>query len=269
MLDQGEYQNILNNNGYVRTHQTKYATEFSQESSGELIYINRKSASSGLVIHPRHNHLMSRICAISEIQFCPGANHYKHNSNFRNFPKRVNDKDPIGYGLEFIAETKTAATELLRLLTESDEFTILDEIAEVEVTLGSVSNTERDAIIKARVGQGPWRSKLDSFWGNCALTDCDIREILRGSHIKPWKESSNEEKLDLYNGLLLRADVDALFDKGLLTFNEDGFVELSSHLTRAQQDALPFDRDIRLRRVPEESKKYFEYHRRKVFKGEA
>lgn len=270
MLDQNQYESLLKSLGYARTHQTKYATEFFHDTTGELVYINRKSASAGLVIHPRHEHLLSQICAISGIRFIPGANHYKHNSNFRRFPKRVNENDPIGYGLEFMSETHEAATDILRLVTSGlEESTVFDEIAELEDTFIATDRAERDAIVKARLGQGPWRAKLDAFWGTCALTSCDIREILRGSHIKPWKKSTNEEKLDVHNGLLLRADIDALFDKGLFTFLDDGSLKLSTHLTMAQQESLPFDLSLRLRAVPAESKKYFDFHRREVFRGEA
>jgi len=270
LVSENQYESLLKSLGYARVHQTKYATEFFHETAGELVYIKRKSASTGLVIHPRHEHFLSRICAIPGITFSPGINHYKHNSNFRRFPKRMNKNNPICYGLEFMSETHEAAAKLLRLLTsELEEPTVFDEISEFEDALLATDSNERDAIVKARLGQGPWRAKLDKLWGTCALTGCDIRDILRGSHIKPWKKSSNEEKLDARNGLLLRADVDALFDRGLITFLEDGSIKVSAHLTTVQQESLPFSLSLKLREVPDESKKYFDFHRREVFKGEA
>lgn len=86
----------------------------------------------------------------------------------------------------------------------------------------SVSDTERSQLRKARLGQGKFRAKLEAKWGRCCITGCDIREVLRASHIKPWKDCTNDERLDGDNGLLLVANIDALFDKGLISFTQDG-----------------------------------------------
>lgn len=80
--------------------------------------------------------------------------------------------------------------------------------------------TERIQQILARVGQGVYRENLEKLWNSaCAVTGCQIREVLRASHAKPWKDCKDEERLDGHNGLLLSANYDALFDKGLISFS--------------------------------------------------
>lgn len=87
-----------------------------------------------------------------------------------------------------------------------------------------ISVTTRDSLIQARVGQGRFRSDVASLWGKgevCALTGIDVPELLIASHIKPWRDSNDEERLDACNGLLLAAHVDKAFDRYLLSFREE------------------------------------------------
>lgn len=85
------------------------------------------------------------------------------------------------------------------------------------------SETERDVLAKARIGQGKFRAGVVASWRKgetCALTGLAVPEMLIASHIKPWRESTNEERLDPMNGLLLVAHADKLFDRYLLSFKE-------------------------------------------------
>lgn len=84
--------------------------------------------------------------------------------------------------------------------------------------------TTRDALVQARVGQGRFRSDVASLWGKgevCALTGIDVPELLIASHIKPWRDSDDDERLDACNGLLLATHVDKAFDRHLLGFREE------------------------------------------------
>ena len=83
--------------------------------------------------------------------------------------------------------------------------------------------TEREVVAKARIGQGKFRADLVANWRKgevCALTGLTVPEMLTASHIKPWRESSNEERLDPMNGLLLATHADKLFDRYLMSFEE-------------------------------------------------
>jgi putative restriction endonuclease len=96
----------------------------------------------------------------------------------------------------------------------------------------ALSKTTRDALIKARIGKGPFRAGvLAAFGGKCAVTGCTVTEAIRASHIKPWRESTNEERLDPANGMPLAANLDALFDRHLITFSDDGRLILSTRVS--------------------------------------
>lgn len=128
----------------------------------------------------------------------------------------------------------------------------------------SLLPTQRATIVQARIGQGNYRRKLLDLWGGqCALTGCDVEEVLRASHAKPWKTSNNQERLDPYNGLLLAAHVDALFDTGLIGFSDNGKVLLSDKITPQQLKALGIETAQTLRFVNNQHHKYLAAHRKK------
>ena len=130
----------------------------------------------------------------------------------------------------------------------------------------SIPETEKEALIKSRVGQGMFRTQLKIFWNNCcSVTQCTLIDLLTASHIKPWRDSTNEERLDRYNGLLLLPNLDSAFDKGYISFNNDGSILISDKLTKAQMNALGIDGNLRLSRVEHNHFKYLEYHRNYIF----
>ena len=99
--------------------------------------------------------------------------------------------------------------------------------------------TTRDALILARIGQGAFRTRVFDAWGGkCAATGSCVSEIIRASHIKPWRDSDNRERLNPDNGLPLVATLDALFDAGLITFDDAGTVLFSEAFAVTQRDQL-------------------------------
>lgn len=84
--------------------------------------------------------------------------------------------------------------------------------------------TEAEPKTVQRIGQDIYRDGLMAYWnGQCPMTGITERGLLRASHAKPWKDcETDEERLDVHNGLLLSALWDAAFDKGLVTFSERG-----------------------------------------------
>lgn len=93
------------------------------------------------------------------------------------------------------------------------------------------SPTDKATLIMARLGQGKYRRELLSLWGNrCAVTGIAVSQVLRASHAKPWRDSDDKERLDPNNGLPLVANLDALFDAGLIGFDADGQMRVSNEL---------------------------------------
>ena len=125
------------------------------------------------------------------------------------------------------------------------------------------NETERRGLVNCRVGQGPYRRKLLSkFYEKCAVTGCDIESILIASHIVPWSESSDRERLDVNNGILLSPTYDALFDKHLISFADDGKIIISDRI-RDELKTLSVDESARIQ-VNDEMKFYLERHRSKL-----
>ena len=75
------------------------------------------------------------------------------------------------------------------------------------------ASTERDALTKARLGQGLFRHRVAEREPACRVTGLKRQEFLVASHIKPWRDCDNSERLDGANGLLLSPHVDKLFDR--------------------------------------------------------
>jgi hypothetical protein len=131
-----------------------------------------------------------------------------------------------------------------------------------------VPATTRDALVAARVGQGAFRASLIKVWGGaCAVTGCAELSVLRASHIQPWRHSDDRERLDFANGLLLTANLDALFDAGLITFEDDGRMVRSPNLKR---EVAGVSGSARLRgELGDAQKRYLDFHRRTRFQKKA
>ncbi len=85
-----------------------------------------------------------------------------------------------------------------------------------------LSSTEKQQLVKARRGQGKYRQNLEAIESCCRLTGTDDPRFLVASHIKPWRDASNQERLDGHNGFLLAPHVDRLFDRGWISFSDNG-----------------------------------------------
>ena len=131
-----------------------------------------------------------------------------------------------------------------------------------------ISETEKEALIKARVGQGYFRQELMKRWkGGCAVTDCREPSMLLASHIVPWSKcSTRAERLSPANGLLLTPNLDKAFDCGLISFDDSFRMLLSSKLTPGMGSNLNIDRSMRLRiKDFADMKPFLKRHREEVF----
>ncbi|MDX1521910.1 MAG: HNH endonuclease signature motif containing protein, partial [Anaerolineae bacterium] len=110
---------------------------------------------------------------------------------------------------------------------------------------------------------------LINYWQCCAVTGCQNETLLRASHIKPWRNSKNEERLDVYNGLLLIPNLDVTFDNGMISFADDGEIIVSHFLADEDKFKLGIHPAMRITDINEKHRKYLEYHRNNVFKVNA
>ncbi|MCU0975783.1 MAG: HNH endonuclease [Steroidobacteraceae bacterium] len=129
--------------------------------------------------------------------------------------------------------------------------------------LSELGATERDAIVRQRVGQDRFRDALMQYWGGrCAVTGLAVPELLRASHAKPWKVANDRERLDVHNGLLLAVQLDALFDRGFLWFDSCGDGALSPALGAKDRRMLGLGGfPLRLSRLSPAHEPFLAYHR--------
>lgn len=130
------------------------------------------------------------------------------------------------------------------------------------------STTEVERVVRQRVGQDVFRVALMSYWeGACSVTGINQPEVLRASHAKPWVDcESDAERLGVYNGLLLTANLDALFDRGLISFDEDGVLLIADALSDEVVRQLGLDKELKMRWIAPDHKKYLDWHRNRVFR---
>ncbi len=139
----------------------------------------------------------------------------------------------------------------------------------MEQTRALPKTTEAERLVVQRVGQDVFRAALLDFWNaRCPLTGITHPRLLRASHMKPWADCDTDaERLDVHNGLLLAAHLDAAFDAGLISFEMDGSLAVSPALANEDIDrlglpVLPPLQGLRSRHEP-----YLTYHRDIVFQA--
>jgi hypothetical protein len=114
-------------------------------------------------------------------------------------------------------------------------------------TAGLPQTTEVERLAVQRIGQDIFRAALADYWGTrCPITGITDPALLRASHIVPWSECDDAQRLDVHNGLLLSALWDAAFDTGLVSFAHDGTVLARPELSSAARTALGLDGEPRL-----------------------
>lgn len=129
-------------------------------------------------------------------------------------------------------------------------------------------STEAERWVVQRVGQNLFRGALLDYWqGRCCVTGLAVPELLRASHVKPWALcDTDEERLDVFNGLLLAPHLDALFDGGWMTVQADGSLLFSTRLTATDRQHLGVVDGLVIAGLTGAHQRYLEFHRRTVFR---
>lgn len=137
--------------------------------------------------------------------------------------------------------------------------------ADIETIIAdpNISSTEKSSLVKARIGQGTFRQRLIGLWGGCSVTGFTDCNLLVASHIKPWSASTNAERLDKFNGLLLIPNLDKAFDSGLITFEVDGKIRISPQLSAPEVLGIVPELYVSLK---PENDMYMNFHRTNVYR---
>ncbi len=134
----------------------------------------------------------------------------------------------------------------------------------IDIQKSNRTETQKKQLINARIGQGDFRKEVVKKETQCRLTGVSDLSFLIASHIRPWRDSNDAQKLDGDNGLLLSPHVDRLFDKGWITFTNEGEVLIYGEAAQILKTW-----NISIKNVGKFNAKqqvYLKYHRENIFK---
>jgi hypothetical protein len=157
--------------------------------------------------------------------------------------------------------------QAIELLRGTEDDAIGEQLVETIVGRTDIGPTMKEQLIKSRRGQGIFKINVRRNEKACRVTGVTDPRNLRASHIKPWRDCSDQEKLSGCNGLLLAPHVDHLFDKGFISFTEHGDLIISSGLDRSILARWGIPQVLNVGPFNKEQAKYLEYHRDQVLKG--
>jgi predicted restriction endonuclease len=181
----------------------------------------------------------------------PIAEHYEEDEQYFGFYDSSKSLD-VAAAVNFISSV---------IIAQEDDAD--DESVDIRLIARSndLTETEKDQLIRARRGQGNFRKALELIWtAGCPVTGHAVPELLRASHIMPWREADNRQRLDPYNGILLCANLDALFDKYLISFSNDGKLLISDLVPAEERRLLRLNDDKSIPLV-DEQRVYLKHHR--------
>lgn len=167
------------------------------------------------------------------------------------------------------------AMKFLELISSLNIFTL--EVEQLELSMEVIKKTEHDPLLsliaeaelqiktKMRRGKEQFRESLLPFWnGECPLCGIAIDDVLKATHAKPWKDSSAEERLDAFNGVLLCANHSALYSAGFIAFTGGGRLRISSHIPEEYYPIYRLKKGMKIPVSPEHAL-YLRWHKRIVF----
>lgn len=229
-----------------------------------VVYVKRETATRPLVVHPGFLEAADSLRALGVDTAEPPRSYV--NAHLREFPEYTTPNRTTvgrhGFAIGVSSGNLSATIALLEDAThyETEEGPIR-VVAPAEKPL-----TETERLQAARIGQGDFRSALVVAWnGTCPLAGVDHLALLRASHIKPWRSSTNAERLDPFNGLLLAVHVDALFDRGLISFEDNGTLVISTTLSQDNLDRLGIERGAMISGLDARHGVYLAHHRAHCF----
>ncbi len=142
-----------------------------------------------------------------------------------------------------------------------------ERVERKRIESAAIPETDRIALIRARVGQGRFKENVSRIENRCRLTQVSNPVHLIASHIKPWRESTNDERLAAGNGLLLTPTVDHLFDRGFISFQDSGETLISPVADRESlcRMGVNVESPPRVGSFNDEQKYFLRHHRSSVF----
>ncbi|MBT2729212.1 HNH endonuclease [Bacillus sp. ISL-75] len=158
-----------------------------------------------------------------------------------------------------VKEIETGSTDAA--LGELETFVLTNAVNK------EITETEKEQIYKSRIGQSAFKKALLAVEKRCRLCGVSDERFLIASHIKPWSQSNHQERLDVNNGLLLCPNHDALFDKGFISFNDNGEMLISNSLDEPTRLFLNINNTMKVV-FNDGQLKYMKWHRDNLFQAD-
>lgn len=189
------------------------------------------------------------------------------------------DKNGNGNQNCYLASTSNGVGNLLLGLMSSEDALRVTEAAaelredlegdgeEMETHSTSIAETEKKQLINARKGQGKYRRNVEAVERGCRLTGVTDRTFLVASHIKPWPKSSNAERLNGNNDLLLSLHADRLFDRGWISFQDNGDIVCVNDIAPEVMQTWELDPSANIGAFNNQQKAYLAYQWEHVYIG--
>lgn len=155
------------------------------------------------------------------------------------------------------------ANKIIKSINEKEDKKIIEEIDNCEADINK--ETEKQALVKIRMGHSKLRNRILNHKKKCEICGIKNNKLLIISHIKPWSKSEDHEKLDESNILLLCSMHDALFDKGLISFDDNGKILISSELDENEQALVNVNEDSYIKITSDRQIEFLKYHRENIF----
>jgi hypothetical protein len=201
-------------------------------------------------------------------------------------PEKYSPLQPNGNGLQsvYLTEVPTTLAEVILGLMgqevaaiadaanavkpiEADDLDLWERRLERQIAEDTtVPDTERQAIIRARIGQGLFKERVARIETRCRITSVETPTHLIASHCKPWRDATNEERLNGENGLLLTPSIDHLFDRGFIGFEDNGRLIISPVAHRPSLQLMGIDTEnlVNVGGFTSGQKQFLDFHRNAV-----
>ena len=200
-------------------------------------------------------------------------------------PERYSPLQPNGNGLQsvYLTEVPEALAQVLMGLIGQEMVSLAsydqtikpmaDDIDFWErkleqdlITNSAIPDTERLAIVRARIGQGLFKERVSAIESRCRITGVQNPVHLIASHCKPWRDATNEERLNEENGLLLTPSIDHLFDRGFIGFENNGDLIISPVADRPSlfRMGIETNRIVNVGGFTDGQKEFLDFHRNSV-----
>ncbi|MFY9342456.1 MAG: HNH endonuclease signature motif containing protein [Planctomycetota bacterium] len=167
-------------------------------------------------------------------------------------------------GNEVLAVARADVERRVESLAHTPEVVLWERHLEQEIARDTtIPETDRLQLVMARRGQGVFRTRVAGRETRCRVTGVERPEHLRASHCKPWRDCNNDERLDGNNGLMLTPSIDHLFDRGFVSFEDDGRLLVSpvAHRESLRRMGVTVDRPIQVGAFTREQGRFLEFHR--------